>query len=76
VYFGGGRKARFYCILRGRWKSLRDRSGPSNALNNTVLTSVPSKVRNCAVPPDYLRSAISFSRSSNIINLIRKEYIA
>jgi len=33
--------------------------------------SVPSKVRNCAVPPENLRSAISFSCTSNILNLIR-----
>jgi len=29
-------------------------------------TSVLSKVRNCAVPPDHLRSEISFSRTSSI----------
>ena len=35
-----------------------------------VTTSAPSKVRNCAGPsPDHLRSAISFSRTSNIPNL-------
>jgi len=30
-----------------------------------VIISVPSKVRNCAEPPDYLRSEISFLRTCN-----------
>ena len=36
----------------------------------THQSSVPSKVRNCAEPPDHLRSEISFSRTCNIPNLI------
>ena len=34
------------------------------------MTSDPSDVRNCAIPPDHLRSAISFSCTSNILDLI------
>jgi len=35
-----------------------------------LKASVPSAVRKCAVPPDYLRSEILFSRTCNIPNLI------
>jgi len=34
------------------------------------VTSVPSKVRICAVPPDHLRSEISISRTCNNLNII------
>jgi len=37
---------------------------------NRTATYVPSQVGNCAVTPEYLRSAISFSRTYNIPNLI------
>ena len=49
------------------------RCGPLDIFIRPVF-SVPSKVRNCAVPPDILRSKISFSRTSNILNLIRYIY--
>jgi len=38
------------------------------------LTSVPFNVRNCVVPPDRLRSKISFSRTCNIPYLISYIY--
>ena len=38
-------------------------------------SSVPSKLRNCAVPPDHLCSAIPFSRTCNLLNLIRYVYL-
>jgi len=41
-----------------------------------AYTQCSSKRRNCAVPADNLRSAISFSRTSNILNLIRYIYTA
>ena len=36
-----------------------------------LAISVASKVRHCAVPPDNFRGAISFSHTSNILNLIQ-----
>jgi len=33
-----------------------------------AVNNVPSQVRNCAVPPDYLRSEISFLRTRKIEN--------
>jgi len=38
------------------------------------MTSVPSKVRNCAETPDHLRSGISFLRACNIPYLISYTY--
>jgi len=35
-----------------------------------LRASVPSKVRNCAEPPEHLRSEISFLRTCNIQNLL------
>ena len=40
-----------------------------------VRGSVPTKVCNCAVPPDNLRNVVSFSRTSDILNLIYGIYI-
>jgi len=39
-------------------------------------SSVPSKERNCAVPPDNFSSAFSFSGTSNMLNLIPYTYIS
>jgi len=36
VYFGGCYAVRFYCILRDRWKNLRDRFGPLNTLKTLL----------------------------------------
>ena len=45
-----------------------------SAAEKHVASSISSKVRNCAAPPDILRSAIPFSRTSNILNFIRYIY--
>jgi len=37
---------------------------------DSLMTSVPSKVRKCAELPEHLRSEISFSRTCNIPNLL------
>ena len=42
--------------------------------STAVPCSVPSEVRNCAEPPEHLRSAISFSRTCNISYLISHIY--
>jgi len=47
----------------------RWRADGSPGLRGFVISG-PTKVRNCAVPPDHLRSEISFSRTCNIPNLI------
>ena len=49
------------------WNQLRKREGK-------LQVSVPSTVRNCAIPPDNLRSEISFSRICNIANFISYIY--
>jgi len=41
-----------------------------NRADSLATTSVPSKVRNCAEPPEHLRSEISSLRTCNIPNLI------
>ena len=43
----------------------------STLMKCALVISVPSKVRNCVVSPDNLRSAIPFSRTSNVLNLMR-----
>jgi len=46
MYFSGaGYAARLYCILRDRWKNLRDRFGPSIRLKKTLSTK---RLRPCA----------------------------
>jgi len=35
-----------------------------------IVTNVPSKVRNCAEPPEHLRSEISFLCTCNIPNVL------
>ena len=40
-----------------------------------LLNSVPSKVCNCAVPPDHLCSEISFLHTCNIPNFLSYVYI-
>jgi len=37
---------------------------------DSLVTSLPSKVRKCAELPEHLRSEISFLRTCNIPNLI------
>jgi len=37
VYFDGSTKASFYCILRDRWKNLRDRFGLTKSFKNTAF---------------------------------------
>ena len=56
-------------------KALRSRDLYTTEENNVYTCdnpgiSVPSKLRTSAVPPDNLRRAISFSRTSNILDLI------
>ena len=55
--------------LLGGWGRLSLDFWASNQCSLWGAISVPSEVRNRAVPPDILRSAISFSRTSNIVNL-------
>jgi len=40
VYFGGGRKASFYGILRDRWKNLSRSFGLSKHLKKTLEMSI------------------------------------
>ena len=49
---------------------------PCNSCFEVALTSFPSEMSNRAAPPGNLRSAISFCRTSNIVNLIRYIYIS
>jgi len=61
-WFSSGNLCRLTCDL-GSLSLLSNRA-------DSLVTSVPSKVRNCAEPPDRLRSEISFLRTCNIPNLI------
>jgi len=40
VCFGGGNAERFSCILRDRWKNLRNRFGPSKRLKTLIRYTV------------------------------------
>jgi len=39
VYFDCGRKARFHCVLRDRWKNVRDLNGLSKQFNKTLTVT-------------------------------------
>jgi len=58
---------KFFSKERSSWNQLRKRE-------RKPLFSVPSTMRNCAIPRDNLRSEISFSRTCNIPNLISYIY--
>jgi len=60
LHFFSNHTRLLHCWWRCWWK---------NAVVVDGAPSVPSKRRKCAVPPDHLRSEISFQRSCNIQNL-------
>jgi len=63
----------FYFLLGAKTSSLTCDLSSLSLLSNradSLVTSVSSKVRKCAEPPEYLRNEILFLRTCNIPNLI------